>query len=77
MASSEPLMDPLDLDDREKRIVMARLDAIDNTCAELLAGLERTIAMLDGFANRAEPLLTMAEKRAKRGALFTGGNRGS
>lgn len=45
--------------------------------AGMLARLERVIAMLDEFSQRAEPLVAMAEKRAKRGALFMGGKGGS
>lgn len=72
MASSEPLT-MTDEDARENRTILARLDAMAQIEADLLAGLERMMAILDEFAERAEPLLTMAEKRAKRGALFGGG----
>ena len=45
--------------------ISLRLDAIDAQIAEMLSGLERMITMLDGFAQRAEPLLNKAEKRGK------------
>ena len=62
--------DPFDADP-----ISLRLDAIDATLDGMKAGLLAMIEMLDGFAQRAEPLLNEVERKvARRGKLFGGGN---
>jgi len=60
--------DPFDADP-----ISLRLDAIDATLEGMKAGLLAMIEMLDGFAQRAEPLLVEVERKvARRGRLLGG-----
>lgn len=64
---------PLPDDPFEADPISLRLDAIDAVLAGMSEGLLATIAMLDSFAQRAEPLLVEVERKvARRGKLFGG-----